>query len=104
MNVDDLLMLLSGNCVRVPLPVGQYQLAHVFSASVPFPYVTSNLRAPLEVEHDVTAQSTVHPNGSYVVPTTVDIDGLSLTASKIGLVRETRRTYEFLHFGYMAQM
>jgi 8-oxo-dGTP pyrophosphatase MutT (NUDIX family) len=43
MTVDDL-TLLSGNHVRVPLPVGLYHLVHVFSESVHVPYVASNLR------------------------------------------------------------
>jgi 8-oxo-dGTP pyrophosphatase MutT (NUDIX family) len=83
--VDDL-TLLSGNHVRVPLPVGQHQLVYVFSAWVHVPYVNVNLRTPAKVEHPATAQSIVHLDGSYVVPYIVDIDGLSLTRSKIGLV------------------
>jgi hypothetical protein len=65
--------------------------------------VTSNLRTPTKVEQVVTAQSTVHLDGSYVVPTTVDIDGLSLTPFKIGLVIETQCKYDLFHFGYVAQ-
>jgi hypothetical protein len=43
------------------------------------------------VEHAVTAQTFVHHEGSYVAPITVDIDGLSLTPSKIGLLKEAHR-------------
>jgi 8-oxo-dGTP pyrophosphatase MutT (NUDIX family) len=95
--IDDL-TLLSGNLVRVPLPAGRHQLVHIFSASVRVPYVTVSLRTPTKVEHVVNPHSTIHPDGSYVVPTTVDIDELSLTPSQIWLVRETQRNYELLHF------
>jgi 8-oxo-dGTP pyrophosphatase MutT (NUDIX family) len=89
--VDDLTSSLSGNLVRVPLPAVQNKLVYVFSASVHVPYVVANLRTLAKVEHDVNAHSNVHPDGSYVVPTTVGIDGLSLTPLKVGLVKETRR-------------
>jgi hypothetical protein len=61
------------------------------------------MHTPTKVEEVVTALSTVHPDVFYVVPTTVDIEGLSLTPSKIGLVKETQRKYELLHFSYVAQ-
>jgi hypothetical protein len=99
---DDL-TLLRGDLGRVPLPVGQYQLVHVFSASVHVPYVTSNKRTQAKVEQGVTAQSTVHPDSSYVVSTTVDFGGLTFTSSKIGLVNVSQRKFELLHFGYLAQ-
>jgi ADP-ribose pyrophosphatase YjhB (NUDIX family) len=47
--VDDL-TLLSGNNVRVPSPDGQHQIVHVFSASVPVPCMTANLRTRAKVE------------------------------------------------------
>jgi hypothetical protein len=75
------LTLLNGNLVRVPLSDGQHQLAHIFSASVRVPYVTVSLRTPIKVEQVVNVESTIHHDGSYVVPTTVDIDGHSLTPS-----------------------
>jgi hypothetical protein len=53
--------------------------------------VVANLRTPAKVEQAVTPQSTIHYNGSYVVPASVDIDGLSLTPSKIGLVGKDQR-------------
>jgi 8-oxo-dGTP pyrophosphatase MutT (NUDIX family) len=52
LTVDDLNML-SNNPIRVPLPKGKRQLVYVFSAFVPVPYVTSNLRAPSKVEEVV---------------------------------------------------
>jgi hypothetical protein len=64
------------------LTEGQRQLVYVFSAYVPIPYVIANLRTRANLEHAVTAQSTINPDGSYVVPTTIDIDGLSLTPAK----------------------
>jgi hypothetical protein len=96
--------VLSGNPVRVPLhDAGEHQLVHVFSASVHVPYVTANFRTPAKVEQVVTTQSNVYYDGTYTVPTDVDIVGLSLTPSKIGLVRETQRKYELRHFGYVSQ-
>jgi hypothetical protein len=79
--------MLSGNHIRVPLPTGQYWLVHVVSASVLDPYVTANQQMQGTIEHVVTALSTVHHNGSCVVPTTVDIYGRSITPSQIGIVR-----------------
>jgi hypothetical protein len=32
----------------------------------------------------------------------IDIEGVSLTPSKTGLLKETRRKFELLHFGYVA--
>jgi hypothetical protein len=82
---DDLAQL-SDAPVRVTLHEGQRQLVYVFSASIPVPYVTSRLRTPSELEHVVTAQSTINPDGSYIVPQTIDIDGLYLTPTKHGLL------------------
>jgi hypothetical protein len=66
--------------------------------------VNASTRTLANVEQAVTAQSNVHSDGSYVGPTTIDIDGLTLTPSKIGLLKETRRNkYELLHFRYVAQ-
>jgi 8-oxo-dGTP pyrophosphatase MutT (NUDIX family) len=59
---DDL-TLLSDAPVRVALHVGQ-QLVYVYTASVPVPYVTIHLRTPAQLEHVVTAQSTINPDGS----------------------------------------
>jgi hypothetical protein len=61
------------------------------------------MRSPAKVEQAVIAKSTIHHDGSYVVPATIDNDGLSLTPSKIGLVRGAQRKHELLHFGYVAQ-
>jgi hypothetical protein len=72
----------------------QHQLVHVFSTSVHVPYVTANLPTPTKVEQVVNAQSIVHSEGTYTVPSIVDIDGHSLTPSKTGLARETQSKYE----------
>jgi ADP-ribose pyrophosphatase YjhB (NUDIX family) len=77
LTADDL-MLLSDAHVRVALPAGQH-LVYVYSAFVPVPYVTSHLRTLAQLEQVVTAQSTINPDGSYVVPETLDIGGLNLT-------------------------
>jgi hypothetical protein len=50
----------------------------------------------------VTAHPTIHHDDTYVVPSTIDIDGLSVMPSKIGLLKETQRKLEMLHFGYVA--
>jgi hypothetical protein len=72
----------------------QVQVRYVFATSVHGAYVTANQRAPAIVELAVTAQSTIYSDGSYVVPATIDIDGLSLTPSKTILVKEAQRKYE----------
>jgi hypothetical protein len=51
----------------------------------------------------VTNESTINHCGTYVVPATTDIDGLSLTPTKIGRLFEIIRKFELLHFGYVAQ-
>jgi hypothetical protein len=51
----------------------------------------------------VTAQSTINPDGSYVVPETIDIGGLNLTPAKTGLLPAMKHKSEFLHFGYVTQ-
>jgi hypothetical protein len=65
--------------------------------------MTANLRTHAKLEHVVTAQSTINPDGYYAVPTTIDIDGLSLTPVKHGLFIALKRKYEILHFGYVTQ-
>jgi ADP-ribose pyrophosphatase YjhB (NUDIX family) len=95
LTVDDLTWL-SGNHIRVSLPASQHQLVHVFLASVHIPYAAADLRTPAKVEQAVTDHSNFHRDGSYVNPNTVDIDGLSLTPSKIGLVKETQRKFGLL--------
>jgi hypothetical protein len=75
---DDL-TLLSDAPIRVALPEGQ-QNVYVYSAYVPVSFATSHLRTPTQLEQAVTtAQSTINPDGSYVVPETTDIGGLNLT-------------------------
>jgi 8-oxo-dGTP pyrophosphatase MutT (NUDIX family) len=98
---DDL-MLLSDALVRVALPAGQ-QLVYVYSASVPVPYVTSHLRTPAQLEQAVISLSTINPDGSYVVPETLDIGGVNLTPAKTGLLPAMKHKSELLHFGYVTQ-
>jgi 8-oxo-dGTP pyrophosphatase MutT (NUDIX family) len=97
------LTMLSDAPVRVVLPEGQRHLVYVFSAFVPVPYVTAHLRTHAKLEHVVIAQSTVNSDGSYAVPATIDIDGLSLTPAKHGLLPALKRKYELLHFGYVTE-
>jgi hypothetical protein len=66
--------------------------------------VTTNLRTPAKVEQAVATYSAIHHDDTYVVPATIDIDGLSLTPSKIGQLKETQRKLEQLHFDYVAQL
>jgi ADP-ribose pyrophosphatase YjhB (NUDIX family) len=98
---DDL-TLLSDAHVRVALREGQ-QLVYVYSASVPVLFVTSHLRTPAHLEQVVTAQSTINPDGSYVVPETLDIGGLNLTPAHMGLLLAVKHKSELLHFGYVTQ-
>jgi hypothetical protein len=63
----------------VPLSVGKHHLVYVFAETIPVPYVIANSRTPAKVEQAVTAQLTVHHEVTYVVPSTIDNDGLSLT-------------------------
>jgi hypothetical protein len=48
---------------------------YVYAASVYVPYVTANMRTPAQA---VASPSTIHLDGTYVVPATLDIDGLTL--------------------------
>jgi hypothetical protein len=98
----DHLTLLSDAPVRVALPVG-HQLAYIYSASVPVPYVTTHLRTPTQLEHAISAQSTINAHGSYVVPETIDIGGLSLKPARNGLLPSMKPKSELLHFGYMTK-
>jgi 8-oxo-dGTP pyrophosphatase MutT (NUDIX family) len=98
---DDL-TLLSDAHVRVALHVRQ-QLVYVYSASVHVPYVTAHLRTLARLEQAVTAQSTISPNGSYVVPETIDIGGLNLTPAQTGLLPAMKHKSELPHFGYVTQ-
>jgi ADP-ribose pyrophosphatase YjhB (NUDIX family) len=77
----DNLTLLSDAHVRVALPEG-HQNVYVYSASVPVSFATSHLRTPAHLEQAVTAQSTINPDGSYVVPETIDIGGLNLAPAQ----------------------
>jgi 8-oxo-dGTP pyrophosphatase MutT (NUDIX family) len=96
---DDL-TLLSDAHVRIALPDGQ-QLVFVYSASVLF--ATSHLRTPTQDEQAVTAKSTINPDGTYVVPETINIDGLNLTPAQTGLLPVVKHKSELLHFGYVTQ-
>jgi hypothetical protein len=55
------------------------KLDSVFAAPVPVPYATFDLQTPAKINQAVTAQSDINRDGSYVVPSIVDIDGLTLT-------------------------
>jgi ADP-ribose pyrophosphatase YjhB (NUDIX family) len=79
---DDL-RLLSDAPVQVALHVG-HSLAYVYTASVHVPYVTTHLRTPAQLKLVVTTQSTINPDGSYVVPETLDVGGLTLTPARRG--------------------
>jgi hypothetical protein len=45
----------------------------------------------------------MNPDGSYVVPETLDIGGLNLTPAKMGLLHAMKHKSELLHFGYVTQ-
>jgi hypothetical protein len=71
--------MLNDNPVQVSLLEGECQLVYVFSAFVPGLLATSNIRTLAKLVEDVTTQSTINDDGTYIVPATIDIDGLSLT-------------------------
>jgi 8-oxo-dGTP pyrophosphatase MutT (NUDIX family) len=96
------LTLLSDAPVRVALTDGQ-QLVYVYSASVPVLFATSHLRTLAQLEQAVTTQSTINPDGSYVVPETLDIGGLNLTPAQTGLLPFVKHKSELLRFGYVTQ-
>jgi hypothetical protein len=51
----------------------------------------------------VIAQSTINPDGTYVVPETLDIGGLTLTPAQTGLLPALKHKSELLHCGYVTQ-
>jgi hypothetical protein len=79
-------------------------LGHVFSAYIYVPYVNANCHTPLKIGQAVTAQPTIHLDGTYVVPATIDIDGHSLTRSTTRLLREAQRKHGLSHFDCVAQL
>jgi hypothetical protein len=98
---DDL-TLMGDAPIRVALPGGQH-LVYVYSAFVHVSYVTTHLRTPAQLKQAVTAQSTINPDGSYVVPETIDVGGLNLAPAKTGLLLAMKHKSELLHFGYVTQ-
>jgi 8-oxo-dGTP pyrophosphatase MutT (NUDIX family) len=98
---DDL-TLLSDAPLRVALPEGR-QLVYVYSASLPVMFAMSHLRTPAQVEQAVPAQSTINPNSTYVVPESINIDGLNLAPAKTWLLPVVKHKSELLHFGYVTQ-
>jgi hypothetical protein len=95
--VDDLTFVFASRSM-----LASNHLVYLFASFVPVPYVHANLRTPAKVEQAVIAQSTIYHDGTYVVPYTSDVDGLSLTPSKTGLLKGTQRKLELLHLGYIA--
>jgi hypothetical protein len=63
--------------------------------------VTTHLRTPAPLEQAVTSQPNIDPDGSYVLPETIDIGGLTLTPAKTGLLPALKQKNELLHFGYV---
>jgi hypothetical protein len=94
--------MLSDALVRVAIPDGQH-LVYIYSASVLVPFVTNHLHTPAQLDQVVTTQSTINPDGSYVVPEILDISGLNLTPAKTGLLPAMKHKSELLHFGYVTQ-
>jgi hypothetical protein len=41
---------------------------------------------------------------SSVAPAAITLDGLAMTPTDIGAIKETQRKYELLHFGFEAQL
>jgi hypothetical protein len=103
LTVDDLTLLSSNHVRAVPLRAGKHEVVYDFAASVPVRYVNTNLRTPTKVEQAANAHSTIHYDGTYVVPSTIDIDGLTLTPSKTWILKETQPKFKTVHFSYVAQ-
>jgi hypothetical protein len=93
----------SNNPVRVSLHVAKHQLVCVFSAYVPVLFVSANIRTHAKLIQVVPTQSAINHDGSYVVPTTIGIDSLSLTPTKSGRLPDVIQKFELLHFGYVDQ-
>jgi hypothetical protein len=72
-------------------------------AFIPVSFVAANIRTHAKLVQVVSAQSTINYDGTYVVPATIDIDGMSLTPTKTRLLPPIIRKFELLHFGYVAQ-
>jgi hypothetical protein len=65
--------------------------------------VAASTRTHAKLVQVVHAQSTINPDGTYVVPATIDINGLSLTPTKTKLLPKIIFKFELLRFGYAAQ-
>jgi hypothetical protein len=75
-----------------------------FNLNLNFNFVSAtNIRTHVKLIQVVTTQSTVNPDGTYVVRATIDIDGLSFWPSKTGQLLDVIQNFELLHFGYAAQ-
>jgi hypothetical protein len=61
------------------------------------------LRTHAQLKQAVTAQSTFNPDGSYIVPETIDVGGMNLTPAKTGLLPAMKHKSELLHFGHVTQ-
>jgi isopropylmalate/homocitrate/citramalate synthase len=66
--------------------------------------VIVNPRTPAKAEHAVTARSTIHLDGSNIVPKTIDIDGVSIKPSNIGLNINTVLCGRYMIKGYIDQL
>jgi hypothetical protein len=51
----------------------------------------------------VTVRSTINPDGSYVVPETIDVGVLTLTPANTGLLLAMKHKSELRHIGYVTQ-
>jgi hypothetical protein len=58
------------------------------------------MRSPPQLEHAVTAHSTINPDGFYVVPERIDVGGLNLTPAKTGLLPAMKHKSELRHLYY----
>jgi hypothetical protein len=87
----------------VSLHEAKHQLVYVFSAYIPLPFISANIRTLPKVIQVVTTQSVINLDGTYVVLVTLNIDGLSLTPTKTGRLLDVIPKFELLHFGYVAQ-
>jgi 8-oxo-dGTP pyrophosphatase MutT (NUDIX family) len=87
MTVDDLTLFNGGAHVRLSLHGDKLSQMYVYSAFVHVPYANANLRTLAKVEEVVISQSIIHHDGYYVVQTTVDIDGYTMTPTITDLLK-----------------
>jgi hypothetical protein len=66
-------------------------------------FAAGGRRTSTKLVQALTTESTINHDGTYVVPATIAIDGLSLTPTKVGRLHFVIRKFELPYFGSVAQ-